>query len=91
MHYLLFYDFVDDILERRTPHREEHLALAEEAHARGELSMAGAFAEPTDGAILIFRTEDIDRVKAFVERDPYVTNGLVTEWRIRPWLVGIGG
>ncbi|MBP1621029.1 MAG: hypothetical protein H6Q02_1796, partial [Acidobacteria bacterium] len=23
--------------------------------------------------------------------DPYVANGLVTAWRIRPWQVGVGG
>jgi uncharacterized protein YciI len=90
MHYILFYSFVEEILERRTPYREEHLALAKEAHARGELSMAGAFAEPTDGAALIFRTDDIERVKDFVTRDPYVSNGLVTQWHIRPWHVAIG-
>ena len=90
MHYLLFYSFVEDIVERRTAYREEHLALAKEAHARGDLLMAGALAEPTDRAVLIFRTEDTEPVKDFVKRDPYVTNGLVTEWQIRPWLVGIG-
>ena len=31
MHYLLFYDVVDDYLERRVPLRAEHLRLAQEA------------------------------------------------------------
>jgi len=27
----------------------------------------------------------------FVKRDPYVSNGLITEWTIREWNVVIGG
>lgn len=48
MHYLLFYDYAPDYLERRAQFREEHLALAWEAQARGELVLAGALAEPAD-------------------------------------------
>ena len=91
MYYILFYDFVEHMLERRAPFRDEHLRLAREAHARGDLRMAGAFAEPTDGAVFIFRTEQIATVESFVAQDPYVANGLVTTWRIRPLQVGVGG
>lgn len=91
MHYLLFYDYVADVLERRAAFREEHLRLAREAHARGELVMAGAYAEPTDGALLVFRCDDPKVVEAFVAGDPYVKNGIVTRWRIRPWQVPVGG
>ncbi len=90
MHYLLFYDFVDDMPTRRVPHRDKHLALARAAHERGELLIAGAFAEPPDGAVLAF-TGDRAAVEAFVAADPYVANGLVTGWRIRHWQVGVGG
>ena len=91
MHYLLFYDYAEDVLERRAPHRDEHLKLAREAHARGELVMAGAYAEPTDGALLIFRGETPAAAEAFAAGDPYVRNGIVTRWRVRPWQVPIGG
>jgi uncharacterized protein YciI len=91
MHWLLFYDFVDDMSTRRVPYRDAHLALARAAHGRGELLIAGAFAEPPNGAVLIFRGDDPAAVEAFVASDPYVANGLVTSWRIRPWQVGVGG
>jgi uncharacterized protein YciI len=91
MHFLLFYDYVPDILERRTPFREAHLTLAREALLRGELLMAGALTEPVDGALLLFRGEDRSLVERFVSRDPYVANGLVTRWRIRPWTLAVGG
>ena len=91
MHYLLFYDYVENAVERRAPFREEHLRLAREAKARGELLMGGAFADPVDGAVLLFRGDDPSVVEAFVRRDPYVTNGVVTRWRIRAWTVVVDG
>ncbi|GIV70118.1 YciI-like protein [Caldilinea sp.] len=91
MHYLLFYDYVEDILERRTPYRAEHLALAQAAHERGELLMVGALAEPVDGAVFVFKADGPEPIEAFVRNDPYVKHGLVTAWRIRPWTVVIGG
>ena len=90
MHYLLFYEYVEDAVARRAPFREEHLRLAREALGRGELLMGGAFAEPVDGAALLFRADQPSTVEAFVRGDPYVANGVVTRWRIRPWTVVIG-
>jgi uncharacterized protein len=90
MYFMLLYEVVDDYLERRVPLRDEHLALARAAHARGELLLAGAFAEPADGAALVFRADDASTVEAFVRADPYVAQGLVTSWAIRPWTVVIG-
>jgi uncharacterized protein YciI len=91
MYYLLLYDYVDDILERRTPHRSEHLAAAHAAHARGELVIAGALADPVDRAVLVFKVDDPQIIEHFVHNDPYVKNGLVTSWQIRAWTVVIGG
>jgi uncharacterized protein len=90
MHYLLLYDYVENAVERRAPFREAHLGLAREAVARGELLLGGAFAEPVDGAALLFRVDDPSEVEAFVRRDPYVTSGVVTRWRVRPWTVVVG-
>ena len=90
MHLALIYELVDDYLERRPPLREEHLGLAKDAHARGDLVMAGAFAEPADRALLVWATEDESAIKAFIEADPYVRNGLVSSWSIRKWNVVIG-
>jgi hypothetical protein len=44
-YYLLEYALVDDYLARRAAFREAHLALAREAHRRGDLILAGALAE----------------------------------------------
>jgi hypothetical protein len=90
MHFLLFYEFVPDYLERRPLYRAEHLRLAWQAHGRGELVLAGAVAEPNDGAVLLFEGEDDGSARAFAEADPYVKAGLVTRWRVRPWTTVVG-
>lgn len=90
-HLVLFYDYIEDVVEKRAPFRAGHLALANEYLERGELLMAGAFAGPVDGAAFVFTVEDRARVEAFVAADPYVANGLVPSWRIREWTVVIGG
>jgi uncharacterized protein YciI len=89
-YYLLEYALIDDYVARRAALREEHLALAREAHRRGDLILAGALAEPVDRATLVWRTEDRSVIERFVDGDPYVHNGLVTSWTIRPWTVVIG-
>ncbi|HUG16687.1 MAG TPA: YciI-like protein [Thermomicrobiales bacterium] len=89
-YYALFYDVVENYVERRAAFREEHLGLANAATERGELVLAGAFAEPVDGALLVFRADDRSAVEEFARNDPYVRNGLVTSWRVREWTVVIG-
>jgi len=90
MYYLLFYDYVENIVERRSPYREAHLALVREYVERRELVLGGAFVDPADGAAIAFKVDDRARVDQFVESDPYVANGLVTAWRIRQWTVVAG-
>lgn len=89
-YYLLEYALVADYVARRAVFREAHLALAREANRRGDLILAGALAEPPDRAVLIWRTDQRSVVERFAEGDPYVRNGLVTSWTIRPWTVVIG-
>jgi uncharacterized protein YciI len=89
-YFVMFYYLVDDYLARRAQFREEHLRLAREANQRGELILAGALSEPADRALLVFRVSDRSVVEEFAKKDPYVINGLVARWEIRPWTVVIG-
>ena len=89
MYFALFYDTVENFVERRTPFREEHLGMVSRAHADGRLLMAGAL-KPADGALLVFRSESAAEVEAFAKADPYVTRGLVKQWRVREWTVVVG-
>ena len=89
-YWLLLYDVVADYVERRAPLRSEHLALATAAYERGELLLAGALADPPDGAVLVFVGDDASTAEDFARADPYVANGLVTSWRVREWTVVVG-
>ena len=89
-HFALLYDVVDHFAERRAPFRDAHLHLVREANARGLLLFAGALGDPPDGALLVFRAESPVVVEAFARADPYVTQGLVTAWRVRPWNIVVG-
>jgi len=89
-YYTLFYYVVDDFVARRIPYRDEHLRLAQEAHQKGELVLAGAVGDPPDRALLVFRSSNSSVAEDFARKDPYVTNGLVTRWEAVSWAVVIG-
>lgn len=89
-HYLLIYELAPDYLARRAAFRAEHLTLAWAAHERGELVLGGALAEPADGAVLFFQGDSPAIAEAFARADPYVRNGLVRDWRVRPWTTVVG-
>lgn len=89
-YYALIYDLVDDYITRRTEFRSAHLQLAREANQRGELLLAGAFSDPSDQSLLVFRGKDSSAVENFVKNDPYVINGLVKKWKVRQWNVAVG-
>src|SRR5690242_1208148 len=89
-YYALIYETVDDYVARRAEFRELHLRIAREARERGELVLAGAFDDPVDRALLVFRVDDKSTVEEFARKDPYVVNGLVKKWEVRPWKVVVG-
>jgi uncharacterized protein YciI len=90
MHYLLTYDLAPDYLARRGEFRDEHLQLAWDAQERGEIVIAGALADPADQALLLFSGDSSDAAERFARADPYVVNGLVTNWRVRQWNTVVG-
>ncbi len=89
-HFLLLYDVVDDYVARRGEFRDEHLQKAWAAVERGELLLGGALADPADGAVLLFQGDSPAAAEAFANADPYVINGLVKQWRVRPWTTVVG-
>ncbi|MBA3744059.1 YciI-like protein [Sporichthya sp.] len=89
-HVLLEYTLGDDYLERRGEFRAEHLALLEAAVGRGELVLAGALPDPFDKALYVWTEGSEAAVKAFVDADPYVANGLVAGSQVRAWNTVVG-
>jgi uncharacterized protein YciI len=89
MQYLLTYSYVSDVLEKRGPFREGHLNLAKQLIAEGKCVSGGPTSKPgaqvPTGALFIFNSESA--AQQFVNEDPYVSNGIVTEHSILEWNV----
>ena len=90
MHYLLIYDAVENYLTARAPYRKAHLQHALAAYQRGEIILAGALANPADGAVVVFQCDSPKVVEDFAKADPYVLNGVFTKWRVREWTTVVG-
>lgn len=88
MHFLLRYTLAPDYLARRRDFRVAHLGLAWAASDRGDLLLGGAVGSPVESALLLFTSAEAAR--SFAERDPYVTNHIVTGWEILPWTTVVG-
>jgi uncharacterized protein YciI len=89
LHHCLFYDYVEDVMTKRTPFRADHLAHAQRWKDDGQLVMAGALGDPPTGGLFVFRLEDAAVIEDFVTSDPYVVNAIVTGHRVVPWNVVI--
>ena len=68
-YHLLLYDYAQDILERRGPHREEHLARIASGRDAGRIAMAGPLGDPPHGAAIVFKGVDRGTVEEFTTRD----------------------
>lgn len=85
VHHILFYDYVEDIAERRGPHREAHLGRIRAEREAGRITLAGALGDPPHGGAIVFRDVSPEEIEAFAQSDPYVIAGLVTGRRIERW------
>ncbi len=85
--YALFYDYVEDVVEKRAPHRAAHLDLIGRWHDDDRVAMGGALGDPPHSGLIVFRVDDPAEVEAFVAEDPYVQNGIVVSHRVEPWNV----
>jgi uncharacterized protein YciI len=90
MHFLLFYEFAPDYMERRAAFRDEHLRLAWQAQECGDVVLGGAVGDPPDGGMLVFKSDSPAVAERFAAADPYVKNGLVKTWRVRKWTTVVG-
>lgn len=90
MHFLLIYDLSPDYLKKREEHRDEHLKLAWESHENGDLVLGGALQDPPDQAYLLFKSNSPATAEEFAKQDPYVKNGIVESWTVRPWMTVVG-
>lgn len=91
MHYLMTYEKVPNYAERERPYQSAHRAHVIAAVARGELILAGPLINPLDGTnLLLFKADSPAAAESFAKQDPYVTNGIVIHWHVRPWQTVVG-
>ena len=89
-YFLLTLDYVEGMVEKRGPYREEHLDGAKKAADEGYCVMAGALLEPVDTGVFVFKNTTKEKIEAFVQNDAYYKAGLVPKYSIRPWMVVVG-
>jgi uncharacterized protein YciI len=72
--------------EKLQQYRDKHLSYLEELKKKGQLSLAGRFADGTGGAYIL-KAENINEAKDIADRDPYHSSGLrnytIKEWERR--------
>lgn len=78
-----FYEMAPDALSKVMTHYPAHRERVDEFHARGALIAAGPLGNPPEGAMAIFDTRE--HAEEFIHGDPFVTNGLVSSWRLVEW------
>lgn len=87
---LLTLDYVDNMLDKRGPYREEHIAGSQKAFEEGKCAMAGALTDPVDTGVFVFKNVGKEYVENFVQNDAYYKAGLVKNHSIRSWMVVVG-
>ena len=68
---------------------QAHLAAARAQTESGNILIVGVYGNPPEGATFIWKETPEADIKAFVETDPYVTNGLVPDWSIKPFTLAM--
>ena len=88
--YVLQYEFVENALEKRAPFREAHLVIFRKQVESGNVIIGGAVEHPPTGSITIFRNLKADEIEQVVQQDPYVINGIVKNYTIKPYIAVAG-
>ena len=82
--YVLLYESADDVLAKAASHFAAHTARGQQFHERGSLIAYGPFGNPQDeGSMAVFASREA--AEEFASGDPFVLNGVVAEWTVRPW------
>lgn len=88
--YVIQYDYIADILEKRKPHRDAHLAHIGKQVTEGNVILGGAVDHPPTGALLILRNLSSTEIEQLVKDDPYFINGLVKSYTVKPYIAVAG-
>lgn len=82
--YVMWGSYCENVLEKRAPYREAHLAGLQVQKEQGVLVALG----PTTDTTKVFGIYEADSeaaVRQVVEGDPYWQNGIWTDYQIYEW------
>jgi uncharacterized protein YciI len=88
--HVLQYDYVSNALEKRKPHRQAHLAFMDKHVKSGNVILGGAVDNPPTGGLIIFRNLSANDIEQVAQQDPYVTNGVVKKYTVKPYMAVVG-
>jgi len=83
--YVLWGTYCSNVLEKRAPHRQAHLAGLAAQKAAGVLVTIGPTKDLTK-VFGIYEADDEATVRQLVEADPYWQNGVWTEYSLQEWI-----
>jgi uncharacterized protein YciI len=86
--YILTGTYCDNVLERRAPYREAHLAGLKQQKADGVLITIGPTQDLTQ-VFGIYEAPDQATVERLVEADPYWQHGIWTGYTVQEWIQAI--
>jgi uncharacterized protein len=86
--YVMWGSCCADVLAKRTPYREAHLAGLAQQKADGILMTIGPTKDLTK-VFAIYEANDEQQVRQLVEADPYWANQIWTEYEVKEWIQAI--
>jgi uncharacterized protein YciI len=83
--YVMWGSYCEDVLEKRGPFREAHLAGLAKQKESGVLITLGPTKDLTK-IFAIYEAENEASVRQLVEADPYWQNGIWIEYDVKEWI-----
>lgn len=89
--YAVTYTYVEDSDAARDEHRPAHREYLNVLSGQGVNLASGPFGtDGAPGALLLFRAGSAEEVRALVDKDPFLLEGVVADVEIREWTVVLG-
>jgi uncharacterized protein len=86
--YVLWGSYCEDVVTKRAPYREAHLAGLAQQKADGILVTIGPTQDLTK-VFGIYEATDEQQVRNLIEADPYWVNNIWTEYQVKEWIQAI--
>jgi uncharacterized protein len=86
--YLMWGSYCGDVLEKRAPYREAHLAGLKQQKTDGILVTIGPTKDLTK-VFAIYEADDEQQVCRLVESDPYWQHQIWTDYEVKEWIQAI--